>query len=134
MMELADRIYMFCLEEDRGIMFYDQSPEGAVANFSGLLPNGVFLSSGEQLVYWDDKINGVKPSELGKEMNFVSRKVKYKDGEYTAKTIFVSKETFIDVLLQIKDPEMIGYYKKIDILRLLKNKANNLNNSKKQKK
>lgn len=131
MMELADRIYVFCLEEDAGIMFFDQSPKEDVSEFSGFLPKGVFLSSGEELVYWNEKTNGDKPSKLDKGMEFRSEKVKCRGGEYTAKTIFVSKETFIDILLQIKNPVMVNYYKKIDILRLLKN---NLNNCQKVKK
>ena len=86
MMKLAVRIYVFCLEEDRGVMFYDQSPDGAVAMFSGSLPKGVFLSSGEQVVEWNPETNGVKPKDIGDGVVFGSVKVKCIDGEYVAKT------------------------------------------------
>lgn len=133
-MELADRIFVFCLEEDRGIMFYDQSPDGAVAKFSGSIPSGMFLSSGEEIVEWNPKLNGVKPTELDDDMAYSSEIVKFRDGEYTVKTFVVSEQTFADILKQIKNPEMVGHYKKIDFLRLSRNNYNNLNNSMKTKK
>lgn len=57
---LANVVYVFCPSYEKGVMFYDQSPSGAVAKLTGSLPEGAFHSSGEKIVEWNDEINGKK--------------------------------------------------------------------------
>ena len=134
MMNLADRVYVFCLEEDVGIMFYDQTPRGAVAELFGTLPEGVFLSSGEEVVKWDENVNGNKPDKVDKIMDCGSIIVKTRGEEYKATTFLVSKEIFVDIVKQIRGPHMVDYYKRLDMLRLFRNNDLNFNNPKKVKK
>lgn len=67
-------------------MFYDQSPSGALAKFVGYLPVSKFWSSKEQIVEWNEKINGTIKNDVPvtkdisyvvNEKKFVAKKLKH---------------------------------------------------------
>ena len=122
-LELANVVYVFCPRFKKGIMFYDQSPSGAVAKFSGSLKEGEFYSSGEVIVEWDDNKNGVRTYEVKKSHISHKINIEVKNGDtFEATTILVPDEVFGDLCVQIKNPVFRGEYKFLDLNRILKKK------------
>ena len=124
-LSLADRIYIFCSEYEKGIEFYDQSPYGAVAELTGSLPEGQFWSSGENEVSWDNSVNGERTEEpVTSNLSIVvnQQKVLTHDGSYTATMDRLVKQ------IQAEQPAMSpdGNYKVINFgTKLVNNKAKN---------
>ena len=109
--ELANQIYVFSPDCKKGIMFYDHSPSSDVAKFSGSLPEGKFWSSGEEIVEWNEEINGSKidniPVNSQVSLLINSQKVRVYDGDsFASSTIIVSHENFLKLLKQIEHPVM----------------------------
>lgn len=111
--ELANNIYVFCPLINKGIMFYDQSPDGPLAKFAGSLPEGKFWSSGEITVDWDENINGPKQNNLvvnddiSYVVNVCDEQVKTSDDSsktLISATIMVSERNFYNLLLQLEHP------------------------------
>lgn len=114
--EFANEIYIFCPGMNKGILFYDQSPKSITESIEKNEPhNGKFLSSGEKLVEWNEKINGHKsniiPQEEGKATvvnieRLVSKKTEPYGGgidSYAAVTIIVDTNTFLSILIQTNE-------------------------------
>ena len=137
-LQLTDRIYVFCPEVEQGFMFYNQSPSGAVAEFSGYLPEGKFWSSGESIVEWDEEINGVRresyPVTDNKSLMVEGRHIRVRDGKpLNVYTIIVSKNNFMNLLNQIVSPkyEPENGYKVLDFnskIELFLNPSNIISN------
>ena len=125
-MELADRLYIFCPDAEEGIEFIIQEIPDSVQKFSGSLREGQFLTSGYKPVKWDEKVNGdiLQKKTLGYSHD---ESVRMYDGGYKASTIIVDKETFVKLLLQIKNPKTHSYngYKLFELPR--QNKTNDIN-------
>lgn len=132
-MELANRVFVFTPDGSFGIMFYDQSPRGAEAKLAGDLPEGVFWSSGEEQVSWDEKINGHLgegfPADNETSLVVNNTVIKYIGGSCGATTIIVSFENFLDLLRQINDPKYSsgrGKYKVLNLNSKLKKYTPNI--------
>ena len=93
--ELANVVYIFTSPGMPGIKFYDRSREGAVAKFSGTLPNGKFQTDIYSIssVVWDEKINKPNQSQL----------IRVREGSYNVTTIIVPPEQLIRILQTIKE-------------------------------
>lgn len=111
-MDLANQIYVFCPDIEKGFMFYDQSPSGAVTEMTESLPDGKFWSSGEKIVEWDDEFNGKRAENIGVN-NHISVIVNaeklrlHDDGkDLNVITIIVSHNNFLKLLYQIDNPVM----------------------------
>lgn len=117
-LKLADRVCVFCSTYNKGIMFYDQSPTGVVAKLIGTLPEGKFWSSGEQIVEWDESINGKvhRSVPVTDSTSFQVKKTKssllvpeLQGGgidSFNITTIIISENNFIKLLHQIKTPNI----------------------------
>ncbi len=106
--DLADIVYVFCPELDRGILFYDQSPKGAVAKFAGSLPAGQFFSSGFREAEWDNSINGerrqdVFPNQLISFVTNVDLYPTINGYSNSITTVMVSLDTFKKVVKQLRE-------------------------------
>lgn len=100
--ELADVVYIFTTPDKPGIKFYDRTPKGAVAQMTGILPEGKYITDIHSMskVSWDESLN--------KENT--TNKVMTRDGEVVVKTIMVTVEQLNDILDEIirqKDGERI---------------------------
>lgn len=97
-LEFADEIYIFVSPDKPGIKFYDKSPYGAVAKFSGSLPEDKFQTSIHSIsqVEWDKEVNIPNKSQL----------IRCIDGSsYTVTTIMVSSEKMKEILQTISESE-----------------------------
>lgn len=108
--QLANVIYVFSPGMENGIMFYDQSPSEheLVGKALGTLPNGVIWSSGEEIVQWDDKINGMWPAGIMPtpeiSIGVHSDIERFIDGERGSTTIITSEENFLGIIEQLQNP------------------------------
>ena len=120
-LELANVIYVFCPHHKKGVMFYDQSPEGPEALFAGSLRNGKFFVAGEKVVEWDETINGEREEDVHDYKVVKQTKLKVNGGSYEATTIMISNKAFDDLLEQLKNSvfEEKRGYKVIDLQRVL---------------
>ena len=106
--ELANRLYVFCPESEKGLEFIIQEIPLSVSKFAGSLPENEFLSSGVKPVKWDEKVNGdiSQRSQIGSKN---TQPITLVDGSYVADTVIVDKETFSSLLMQIKNPKNHSY-------------------------
>lgn len=111
--ELADEVYIFCPEINTGVMFYNNSPSGAIADFAGTLPVGKFWYGTYKKVEWNNEVNGIKDNNLpvSNDVSLITniqkktgRTTNGSSGSYNAVTIMVSYDTFLDVVTQLKNP------------------------------
>ena len=112
-LQFANRIYLFCKEINKGIMFYDQSPTGVVTKLIGSLPSGKYWSSGERFVEWDERINGKRYLNLPVDNHISLMTNKQKRFGRTSNgnissffeiTIIISAENMYKLLQQLKNP------------------------------
>ena len=133
----APEIYVFCPITEEGFMFYDMSPSGPVAELTGFLPEGKFWYLHDEMVQWDEKINGKKNNDVlvsdDTPLIVDSRYIRYVDSTSRVYTIMVSPEVFLDLLHQLQEPTMStdGRYKILDFhgkirrLSFINNQYNN---------
>lgn len=144
-MELANRIYVFSPNSEKGFMFYDQSPSDFVSKMAGSLPEGKFWSSGEEFVEWNEEINGPKMTDVSVNSHVSilinSQDIKVVDGNSCiCYTIIVSDDNLLKLLQQIDNPIMDNQqqYKILDFNSKIYsydyfndlNKPNGINNKK----
>ena len=100
--ELADIIYVFSSPNEMGIKFYDRSPSGAIADLTGSVGSGKFITDihSIQQASWDKNLN----------MPNSTQRCKTRRGSVVIKTYMVSDERMLKILdsiIKAKDPERI---------------------------
>ena len=111
----ADHVYIFCPTLNKGIMFYDQSPISVEAFLTGSLPSGKFWSSKEEIVEWNEEINGKWDPNVSVSdyLSIMTNKQKAnvispggKVSTITQTTIIVSPNNMVKLLNQLDNPVM----------------------------